>query len=100
MRKIVNFNLKWAFSKLAAAVPEAMPDKWDWVTLPHTWNNIDGQDGGADYYPMVHFMDAILNDKTPLMDVYLAVETAAPAIAAAESANKGGIQIEIPDFRV
>ena len=50
MRKIVNFNFKWAFSKLAAAVPEAMPDKWDWVTLPHTWNNIDGQDGGADYY--------------------------------------------------
>ncbi len=50
MRKIVNFNFKWAFSKLAAAVPEAMPDKWDWVTLPHTWNNIDGQDGGADYH--------------------------------------------------
>lgn len=50
MRKVVNFNFKWAFSKLAAAVPEAMPDKWDWVTLPHTWNNIDGQDGGADYY--------------------------------------------------
>ena len=50
MRKIMNFNFKWAFSKLAAAVPEAMPDKWDWVTLPHTWNNIDGQDGGADYY--------------------------------------------------
>ena len=50
MRRIVNFNFKWAFSKLAAAVPEFMPNKWDWVTLPHTWNNIDGQDGGADYH--------------------------------------------------
>ena len=27
-----------------------MPEKWDWVTLPHSWNAIDGQDGGADYY--------------------------------------------------
>ncbi len=50
MRRTINFNFKWAFSKLAAAVPESMPNKWDWVTLPHTWNNIDGQDGGADYH--------------------------------------------------
>ncbi len=50
MRKIVNFNFKWAFSKLATEVPQSMPDKWEWVTLPHTWNNVDGQDGGADYY--------------------------------------------------
>lgn len=56
--------------------------------------------GGADYYPMYYFMDAILNDKTPPMDIYLALETAAPAILAAESARKGGILIEVPDFRV
>ena len=55
--------------------------------------------GGADYYPMYYFMDAILNDKTPPMDVYKAVETAAPAILAVESANKGGIMLEVPDFR-
>ena len=33
------------------------------------------------------------------MDVYRAVETAAPAILAAESAEKGGIMLEVPDFR-
>lgn len=27
-----------------------MPKKWYWVTLPHCWNEIDGQDGGNDYY--------------------------------------------------
>jgi beta-galactosidase len=27
-----------------------MPGKWDFVNLPHSWNNIDGQDGGNDYY--------------------------------------------------
>jgi hypothetical protein len=33
------------------------------------------------------------------MDVYRAVETAAPAILAAKSAREGGILIEVPDFR-
>lgn len=50
MREIINVNEKWAFSKEATAVPETMPERWYWVTLPHTWNGIDGQDGGADYY--------------------------------------------------
>ena len=50
MRQITNLNFKWAFSKEAEAVPAAMPEKWYWVNLPHTWNAIDGQDGGGDYY--------------------------------------------------
>ena len=50
MRQVLNLNTKWAFSKEAAAVPAAMPEKWYWVNLPHTWNAIDGQDGGGDYY--------------------------------------------------
>lgn len=50
MRKIINFNSKWAFTKNADEIPNTMPDKWDFVNLPHTWNAIDGQDGGNDYY--------------------------------------------------
>ncbi len=50
MRQVMNFNFKWAFSKNVTEVPTAMPEKWDFVTLPHSWNNIDGQDGGNDYY--------------------------------------------------
>lgn len=50
MREILNINEKWAFTKEATAVPEVMPEKWYWVTLPHTWNAIDGQDGGNDFY--------------------------------------------------
>ena len=55
--------------------------------------------GGADFYPIYHFIDAILNDKTPPMDVYKAVETAAPAIMAYESARQNGALLEVPDFR-
>lgn len=50
MRELLNFNQKWAFTKEAAEVPSAMPEKWNWVNLPHTWNDIDGQDGGNDLY--------------------------------------------------
>lgn len=50
MREVINFNTKWAFTKEASEVPKEMPQKWYWVTLPHCWNEIDGQDGGNDYY--------------------------------------------------
>ncbi len=50
MRKQYALNTKWAFSKEASQPPETMPEKWYWVNLPHTWNAIDGQDGGSDYY--------------------------------------------------
>ena len=50
MRQIINFNAKWAFTKNADAVPSTLPDKWDFVNIPHSWNAIDGQDGDADYY--------------------------------------------------
>ncbi|MBQ8375053.1 MAG: glycoside hydrolase family 2 protein [Clostridia bacterium] len=50
MRSIVNFNAKWAFTKMANELPTEVPKQWDFVNLPHTWNAIDGQDGGNDYY--------------------------------------------------
>ena len=43
MRYITNFNSDWEFSLHS-------DDNWEKVTLPHTWNNLDGQDGGNDYY--------------------------------------------------
>ncbi len=50
MRQIINFNSKWAFTKMVTEVPTAIDSKWDFVNLPHSWNAIDGQDGGNDYY--------------------------------------------------
>ncbi len=52
MREIINFNAKWAFSKtIGENLPtEINPKDWYFVNLPHTWNAIDGQDGGNDLY--------------------------------------------------
>ena len=43
MRNIKNINENWVFVK------EKEKEK-STVNLPHTWNGIDGQDGGNDYY--------------------------------------------------
>ena len=50
MRKIININHKWAFRKGEQPVPHKMPEDWDLINIPHTWNAIDGQDGDNDYY--------------------------------------------------
>lgn len=49
MRKILNFNDGWFFAK-TSRIPDALPTDWEKVELPHTWNAIDGQDGGNDYW--------------------------------------------------
>jgi len=41
-----NWNDAWLFSK----DKELDRAQWEVVTLPHTWNAKDGQDGGNDYY--------------------------------------------------
>lgn len=48
-RTIVDFNEGWLFSK-TSDVPSCLPEGWQEVTLPHTWNAVDGQDGGNDYW--------------------------------------------------
>ncbi len=50
MRKIININRKWSFRKGVDTVPTTVPADWDFVNLPHSWNAIDGQDGGNDYF--------------------------------------------------
>ncbi len=49
MRTILSLNDDWRFAKVTA-IPEALPADWEAVTLPHTWNAADGQDGGNDYW--------------------------------------------------
>ena len=50
MRNILSLNAGWSFIKDHSQVPAAMDAEWEIVNLPHTWNAIDGQDGGNDYF--------------------------------------------------
>jgi len=50
MRQVINLTQDWLFKKGEAAAQTALPEGWEAVTLPHTWNAVDGQDGGNDYF--------------------------------------------------
>lgn len=78
MRFVTDFDFKWAFSKEAEAVPASMPEKWYWVNLPHTWNAIDGQDGGNDLYRgTAYYAKELLKSDLPEGDRhYLEIEGA------------------------
>ena len=55
--------------------------------------------GDADYYVHTAFRDAVLGVRPLEFDVYRAIETAAPAILAAESIAQGSQAMQVPDFR-
>ncbi len=57
MRFITNLSQDWLFSKSCTSAPAEKPteESWEAVTLPHTWNAVDGQigtpfDRGAYWY--------------------------------------------------
>ena len=50
MRNILNINQDWLFIEDSAQVPAVFEDGGEKINLPHTWNGIDGQDGGNDYF--------------------------------------------------
>lgn len=50
MRKITELSHNWIFVKSAKDVLEAAAAEGVPVSLPHTWNAVDGQDGGNNYY--------------------------------------------------
>jgi beta-galactosidase len=52
-RTVASLDPSWRFLRSDVAGAEAVSfndSSWGTVNLPHTWNNLDGQDGGNDYY--------------------------------------------------
>ena len=50
MRKVVNLNKGWKFFKGEVSLETAINEAKESVTLPHTWNAMDGQDGGNELF--------------------------------------------------
>ena len=70
MRTVLSLNEGWLFAKPGAA-QEA-------VTLPHTWNATDGQDGGNDYFRgMCRYSRTLKKEELPAGErVYLEIPAA------------------------
>ena len=48
MREVLNFNKDWLFWKNMSDIN--IQNDGENINLPHSWNAIDGQDGGNDYF--------------------------------------------------
>ncbi len=71
MRQVLNINDNWFFLKDITEVPSAITGKEESVTLPHTWNALDGQDGGNDYFRGVCcYLRKIAKEELPIGEQY------------------------------
>jgi predicted dehydrogenase len=73
------------------------PQWWKTDMLPEPLRHESGH-GGSHTFLTHEFIDALVHDRPPAIDVYEAVAFTAPGIIAHQSALKGGQQMKIPSF--
>lgn len=83
------------------AEPEMQPykatDWWKTDLLPQPLRHNSGH-GGSHTFITHEFVDAIVNNRKPLIDIHEALAYTAPGIVAHQSALKGGEYMKIPSF--
>ena len=77
MRNIISLNHDWKFVKTADNAIHAEQQTGEAVVLPHTWNALDGQDGGNNYHRGTCWYVRKLDKPATEGDVYLEVLGAA-----------------------
>ncbi|MBQ8321210.1 MAG: glycoside hydrolase family 2 protein, partial [Clostridia bacterium] len=70
MRTVLSINSNWIFTKETLADLAVLPSG-EQLSLPHSWNAIDGQDGGNDYYRgIAYYAKVISKSALPAADRY------------------------------
>ena len=54
---------------------------------------------GGDYFEIREFVDSIIQDTKPPIDVYETLDMTVPGLISEASINQGGIPLPVPDFR-
>jgi predicted dehydrogenase len=79
---------------------------WDFEEefMPDIWRNppeeaLRAGHGGGDYFEVRGFVDSIINDTKPPIDVYEALDMTVPGLVSEVSINQGGMPLPVPDFR-
>jgi hypothetical protein len=57
-----------------------------------------GGHGSSEYYLIREFLDSVAKNRRPAIDVIRAVDFTVPGIVANESAVKGGVWLDVPQF--
>lgn len=72
--------------------------------LPEIWRNPpqearEAGHGGGDYFEVREFVDCVLQDTRPPIDLYDALDMTVPGLVSEESIRRGGQPLPVPDFR-
>lgn len=67
MRTNINFNSDWNFYK-GENYENAV---WEQISLPHTWNALDGQDGGNDYYQGIAWYEKSFRKESGCKEIFI-----------------------------
>jgi len=83
--------------------PNEWRSLWDFEEefMPDIWRNppqeaLNAGHGGGDYFEAREFVDSILNDTKPPIDIYDALNFTLPGLLSEESIAKGGIPLPLP----
>ncbi len=95
--------------KIWLADVEPDPNRWHALKefehhLPETWRDpppeaLKTGHWGSDYFEVRDFVDAILHDTDPPIDVYRALDFTVPGLISEQSIARGGAPCAVPDFR-
>ena len=79
---------------------------WDFEEkfMPEMWKNppeeaLRAGHGGGDYFEVRGFVDCILNDTSPPVDVFTAFDMTVPGLISEWSIEQGSQPLPVPDFR-
>ncbi len=77
--------------------PLAVPEYWKSDMLPEPMRHASGH-GGSHTFISAEFVNALLEDREPAIDVYEGLAMTVPGIVAQQSALKQGEQLAVPSF--
>jgi len=81
----------------ATLEPYEQPDWWATDMLPQPLRHKSGHEGSHTF--LTHeFIDAVINERKPAVDIYEALAYTVPGIIAHQSALQGGKLLKIPQF--
>jgi predicted dehydrogenase len=79
--------------------PWQVPNYWESERLPQPMRHDSGH-GGSSAFLCAEFINALIEEREPAIDIYESIAMNAPGIIAHQSALKGGLQMDVPNFDV
>ena len=83
--------------KEKGAKPVVVPEYWTSEMIPESMRHGSGH-GGSAVFITAEFINALIEEREPEIDLYESLAMTAPGLAAHQSSLRGGEQLPVPQF--